>query len=132
MFNLRGEVEVYPTEDIEKVKTAVENIFSYISFQVKDSYKKNVKVLIFESKDKNSLLKIREILKQEQIRDAAKKYLLENVEENKVTFYLNKQVAYIGRVSFCQPYGESPLGPIKVEVEHENPKELINWLTLKS
>ncbi|MCX8176446.1 MAG: hypothetical protein N3E48_04360 [Candidatus Bathyarchaeota archaeon] len=131
MFNLKGEVEVYPTEDIEKVKTAVENVFSYVDFQVKDSYKKNVKILIFESKDKNSLLKIREILKQEQIRETAKAYLLENVEENRVTFYLNKQVAYVGRVSFCQPYGESPLGPIKVEIECKNPKELINWLTLK-
>lgn len=131
MFNLKGEVEVYPTEDLEKVKSAVEKIFSYISFQIKDSCKSDVKILIFESKDKNSLLKIKEILKQEQIRDAAKRYLLENVEENKVVFYLNKQVAYVGRVSFCEPYGESPLGPIKVEIECEDPKELINWITLK-
>jgi len=131
MFNLKGEVEVYPTEDLEKVKSAVEKIFSYISFQIKDSYKSDVKILIFESKDKNSLLKIKEILKQEQIRDAAKRYLLENVEENKVVFYLNKQVAYVGRISFCEPYGESPLGPIKVEIECEDPKELINWITLK-
>ncbi|RLI03630.1 hypothetical protein DRO30_00775 [Candidatus Bathyarchaeota archaeon] len=131
MFNLKGEVEVYPTEDLEKVKSAVEKIFSYISFQIKDSCKSDVKILIFESKDKNSLLKIKEILKQEQIRDAAKRYLLENVEENKVVFYLNKQVAYVGRISFCEPYGESPLGPIKVEIECEDPKELINWITLK-
>ncbi len=132
MFNLKGEVEVYPTEDLEKVKSAVEKIFSYISFQIKDSYKSSdVKILIFESKDKNSLLKIKEILKQEQIRDAAKRYLLENVKENKVVFYLNKQVAYVGRISFCEPYGESPLGPIKVEIECEDPKELINWITLK-
>ena len=131
MFNLKGEVEVYPTEDLEKVKSAVEKIFSYISFQIKDSYKSDVKILIFESKDKNSLLKIKEILKQEQIRDAAKRYLLENVKENKVVFYLNKQVAYVGRISFCEPYGESPLGPIKVEIECEDPKELINWITLK-
>lgn len=132
MFNLKGEVEVYPTEDLEKVKSAVEKIFSYISFQIKDSYKSSdVKILIFESKDKNSLLKIKEILKQEQIRDAAKRYLLENAKENKVVFYLNKQVAYVGRISFCEPYGESPLGPIKVEIECEDPKELINWITLK-
>jgi predicted RNA binding protein with dsRBD fold (UPF0201 family) len=43
-------------------------------------------------------------------------------------FYLNKQAAYAGHVSFSAPEGESPLGPIQVIVETENPEQLVDWL----
>ena len=52
-----------------------------------------------------------------------------SVDGNRIVFFLNKQAAYAGHVSFSAPDGESPLGPIQVIVETENPEHVINWLT---
>jgi len=38
----------------------------------------------------------------------------------------------VGHISFSEPVGESPLGPIRVEVRCEDPRELINWLAPKT
>jgi predicted RNA binding protein with dsRBD fold (UPF0201 family) len=53
------------------------------------------------------------------------------VEGNRIVFFLNKQAAYAGHVSFSAPEGESPLGPIQVILETENPEQLIDWLAGK-
>jgi uncharacterized protein len=45
-----------------------------------------------------------------------------------MTFFLNKQAAYAGHVSFSAPEGESPLGPIQVMIETDHMEELIDWL----
>jgi len=58
--------------------------------------------------------------------------LFKGLNENSITFYLNKQVAYAGHVSFCQPVAESPLGPIKVQILCDKPKDLIDWLAPKT
>jgi len=50
------------------------------------------------------------------------------MEGNRLVFYLNKQAAYAGHVSFSAPEGESPLGPIQVIIETENTDQLIDWL----
>jgi uncharacterized protein len=69
------------------------------------------------------------ILQRDRIRAAARSVLRRSVESNRLIFFLNKQAAYAGHVSFSAPEGESPLGPIQVIVETENPELLINWLT---
>ncbi|MEM3766442.1 MAG: hypothetical protein QXU46_05395, partial [Candidatus Bathyarchaeia archaeon] len=56
----------------------------------------------------------------------------EGLSENNITFYLNKQVAYAGHVSFSKAVAESPLGPIKVQIECGNPRQLIDWLAPKT
>jgi len=65
------------------------------------------------------------------IRDAVRSYLKARIQGNSIRFYLNKQVAYAGHISLCEPEGESPLGPIEVEIECLNPKEVVDWLTEK-
>jgi len=129
-FHLKGEVKVYPTEDPEKVRTAVENLFSSVKISLEEE--DNIQTLIFESKKMESLSKIKAILRQDQIRDAVRKFLNEKIEGEKIGFYLNKQVAYAGHVSLCEPFGESPLGPIKVEIECKDPKKLVDWLSPSS
>jgi predicted RNA binding protein with dsRBD fold (UPF0201 family) len=41
---------------------------------------------------------------------------------------LNKQAAFMGRVSFCAPIGESPHGPISVVVESEEMQTVVDYL----
>jgi predicted RNA binding protein with dsRBD fold (UPF0201 family) len=129
MFKLKGKVKIHPTEDKEKVRIAVENIFGNIKLSFLSE--ENFEVLIFTSNQEDSLSKFKRIVKQNMIRDAVRSHLKGCIKNGKIVFYLNKQVAYAGHVSLCEPEGESPLGPIEVEVECGDPDRLIEWLTAK-
>ncbi|MFQ6074145.1 MAG: hypothetical protein ACE5KC_02885, partial [Candidatus Bathyarchaeia archaeon] len=85
-----------------------------------------------KAKGREGLTKLYNLLRRERIRDAARGVLYKGLSGNSITFCLNKQVAYAGHISFCQPVAESPLGPIKVQITCDNPKELIDWLAPKT
>lgn len=125
-INVRVEIKVNPTEDLEKVKKAVENIFGNVEFEV--TPEKRGSLLVAEAKGIDGLTKLRDLLRSERIRDAARGVFFEGLSKKSVVFYLNKQVAYVGHISFSAPVGESPLGPIKVQIRFDSPQELIEWL----
>jgi len=127
--SVRVEVEVTPTEDLEKVKQAVENMFGAVKFKVES--RPWGQLLIAKTSGTQGLTKLYNILARERIRAAARKVLRGGMDDRSVTFYLNKQVAYAGHVSFCQKTAESPLGPITVQIRCSNPRKLIEWLTPK-
>ena len=120
------EVEINPTEDPKKVERAVENIFGQVDFEVKPQPCGSL--LTAEAKGLDGLTKLQNLLRRERIRAAARGVLFDGLHGKSITFYLNKQVAFVGHVSFSQPVGESPLGPIKIEIRCDNPRELIDWL----
>ncbi|MBS7657854.1 MAG: RNA-binding domain-containing protein [Candidatus Bathyarchaeia archaeon] len=120
------ETLIYPTEDEEKVRKALKNIFPEIEFsKINDEHS----VLKGEGKTLKVLENFKNLLERERIRDAAKASLLSSIQNKELIFYLNKQVAFSNHISFCQPEAESPLGPITIKISCENPKDLINWLT---
>ncbi|MCW4038785.1 MAG: hypothetical protein NWF13_08640 [Candidatus Bathyarchaeota archaeon] len=121
------EVEVNPTEDLEKVKTAITNFFPTASIDVTLGDRQSS--LVATTEGVKGLAEFSSRLRQERILTAARRIFRRGREGNYITFYLNKQVAYVQRISFCNPYGESPLGTIEVKIMCENPKELIDWLT---
>jgi hypothetical protein len=124
------ETIINPTEDAEKVRLAVENIFGAVEFEVRKG--KYGAALVAKTIGTQGLTKFYNLLRRERIRDAARSVLLRGIDGKSVTFYLNKQVAYAGHVSFSEQAGESPLGPIKVEITCDNPKELIDWVALRT
>ena len=123
---MQVEVEVNPTEDVDKVRQAVENIFGSLKLEEKPQHRGSL--LLAQAKDVENLSKFANLLRRERIRDAARGVLFRGLKGNIITFYLNKQVAYTGHVSFCEPVAESPLGPIKVQIKCSNPSRLIDWL----
>jgi len=124
------EAEVNPTEDLEKVRTAIHKVLGELQLEVIEG--KDEKRLIGKTEGLEALSKFQELLRRERIRDAARTVLFKGLQGNTVTFYLNKQVAYVGHLSFSQPSGESPLGPIRVEIQCDKPRELIEWLAPKT
>lgn len=124
------EAEVNPTEDIEKVRRTVENVFGSVEFAVKP--KERGSTLVGKVKDLDGLTKLQNLLRRERIRDAARGALFEGLSEKSIIFYLNKQVAYVSHISFSKPEAESPLGTIKVQIQCDNPRELIDWLAPKT
>lgn len=128
--NVYVEVEVNPTESEDKVRRAVENIFGNIHVQIKPLHKGSL--MVAEVKGLETLTKLYNLLWRERIRSAARMVLFKGLNGKVISFCLNKQVAYAGHVSFSEEVAESPLGPIKVRIKCENPRELINWLAPKT
>ncbi|MGQ9641771.1 MAG: RNA-binding domain-containing protein [Candidatus Bathycorpusculaceae bacterium] len=124
------EAEINPTESEEKVKRAVENIFGGIQTKTQLTHERGL--LTAEVNGTEALTKLYNLLRRERIRDAARGALFEGLSGKSIGFCLNKQVAYVGHVSFSKEVAESPLGPIKVRIECEDPKKLIDWLAPKT
>ncbi|MDR2204325.1 MAG: hypothetical protein LBE76_08575 [Nitrososphaerota archaeon] len=124
------EVDVNPTEDEEKVKKAIINLLDNPVFTVEPAFI-GFK-LRADANGQNSLIKFRSLLRNDRIRDAARKMLYRATYDNKISFYLNKQVAFAGHISFSEESAESPLGPIHVVIETGAPKQLVEWLAEKS
>ena len=125
------EAEINLTETEDKVKKAIENVFGNTPMQTKVQPIYRGSLLTAESKGLETLTKLCNLLRRERIRDAARKVFFEGLSGNTISFYLNKQAAYAGHISFSQEAAESPLGPIKVRIKCENARKLIDWLTSK-
>jgi predicted RNA binding protein with dsRBD fold (UPF0201 family) len=124
-----AEVKINPTESVDRVKQAVENIFGSVHFKVHSTNKGEL--LIAEAKGLESLTKLYNLLRRERIRDAARRVFSEGLDKDIITFCLNKQVAFAGHISFSKEVAESPLGPIRIKIRCDKPRELIDWLVQK-
>jgi predicted RNA binding protein with dsRBD fold (UPF0201 family) len=118
---------VNPTEDEAKVERALRNIFPSQPIQ-KITAQGGMPVLRISGIGLDSLSTLRSLIRQERIRSAARSILFNRSWEQRIRIYLNKQAAYMGRVSFCEPEGESPHGPISIEIETPNPQSVIDFL----
>ncbi|MDQ1278915.1 MAG: uncharacterized protein QG670_175 [Thermoproteota archaeon] len=119
--------EVNPTEDEKKVIEAVQNIFQQAILESIPQHCGESLVAKIEGIECLSILK--DLIKKERIFNASKRLMLKGLRDNSLFFFLNKQAAYMKRVSFCETEDESPLGPIRIEVNCDNPKEIIRWIT---
>ncbi|MBS7660156.1 MAG: RNA-binding domain-containing protein [Candidatus Bathyarchaeia archaeon] len=129
-IEVKVEAEVNPTEDADKVKVAIQKVLGNINLELvgEGEYRK----VVGRAEGWEALARFYDLLRRERILDAARTVLLRGVQDKKIIFHLNKQVAYVGHISFSQPYGESPLGPICVEILCDDPHNLIDWLTPKT
>ena len=124
------EAQINPTESEDNVKAAVNNVLGDASITIKPSVKGSTLTAI--AKGQNALLKLRIMLHNDRIRDASRRLLFKSIRGNMISFCLNKQVAFAGHVSFSEETAESPLGPIKFNIETDNPEQLIDWLAEKT
>jgi hypothetical protein len=119
-LKLRVEVEVRATELEDKVRKAVENIFPNLKLEMIENK------LIGESAEVSAISKFHQLLRLQLILDSARSVFFAGRRGNRVQFMLNKQVAFVGKISFTD--GESPLGPISVVLEAPDIERLIDYL----
>ena len=105
---------VNPTENREKVEVAVRNVLGDIALQA--SERGGLTVLEGEFEGLEGLRHFRDILRRNRIRDAARALFPRSAQGGLLSFGLNKQAAYVKRVSFYRSR-ESPLGPIQVNIK---------------
>jgi|Deesub1362A_J573_1020465.scaffolds.fasta_scaffold00016_197 hypothetical protein len=122
--------ELFPTEDPERVKKAVSNLFDLEVQLVKKDGKTSV---IGSAKNKKSLNKLYSLIRSQYILDSARKILKSSIDKEKVVFELNKQAAYMGIVNFLKTSQDDIskshlLGSIRVEIRDKEIDKLIDWL----
>jgi predicted RNA binding protein with dsRBD fold (UPF0201 family) len=124
-------VDVNPTEDEEKVKRAVTNVLYNPTFTSEPAFQGCTLKAVAHGQE--ALFNFRNLLRNDRIRDAARKMLYSAIrDDDKISFYINKQVACAGHISFSEENAESPLGPLHVVIETASPKLLIDWLAEKT
>jgi len=118
---------VNPTEDPAKVLRALKNLFPNIEFKLlgEDPFK----TYLGEAEGLQSLERLKELWRIERIRAAAREYVRRHRVGKMYRLFFHKQAAYVGRASFAEAEGESPLGPISLEITCDNPDTLLNWIT---
>jgi predicted RNA binding protein with dsRBD fold (UPF0201 family) len=124
------ETEIYPTESEENVRTSITSFLDNSAITVKSVAKGSTLTAV--AKGQESLIKLRNMLRNDRIRDAARRFLFKSIRGNMISFCLNKQVAFSGHNSFSEQTAESPLGPIRVNIETDNAEQFINWLAEKT
>ncbi|MFB5623597.1 MAG: RNA-binding domain-containing protein [Nitrosopumilus sp.] len=111
------------SEDPEKVKQAISNIFPFSEIKNENF---SIKA---QSKELRSLEKIYETILSTQSQKSYTRNLENNLEDDSTWFFLNKQAAFVERVAICDEAEESPLGPIKVTLTSSNIDEIIDWIS---
>lgn len=104
-----------PTEDPEKVKKAVLNLFPESMIEQKDG------VIMART---GSLWRFRELVRSHRIIDATRRIMLRGKQGNSTSFQVNKQVAFIGKISYVEE--KLPLGSIEVSIEDDDLDKLID------
>ncbi len=118
-----------PTEDESNVERALLKLFP--SAHIEKITKPDDSVaLSARGNGLEFLSNLRNLIRQQRIRSAARSILTRSLRGSTFQFYLNKQAAFMGRVSFCEAFGESPHGPISIQVECEDPQSVIDYLAL--
>jgi predicted RNA binding protein with dsRBD fold (UPF0201 family) len=122
---VRAETPLNPSEDSEKVSTAIRNIMNdcYIDFKHGRIFGRSI--------GSESLRTIYEHVRSKAVLGVLRKALLNNRIGDTTWFLLNKQAATVGVVVIVENKEESPLGAIKVTIESDQLDTVIEWLAPK-
>ena len=114
------EAKVNPTEDVEKVKKAIENLFPGIELEFDEEKG------ILRGKTEN-LERFRELLRMQRILDTARAELRRGWRGNESTVFLNKQAATVSRINFADE--NAVLSPVVLtfRVYGTNFERFIDW-----
>ncbi len=131
-FLLQVDAQIHPTEIVDRVKTAITNMFPNIDMEVRKDW------ISSKTEVWTDLLYFSESLERQKVLDAARKVVLNRLSGNTTRFLLNKQAAYVGKINFCENEEESPMGPLFVVLSSEQIDELLDrifpkweWLRAK-
>lgn len=108
---------VSPTEDGERVGRCLLNIFPEAEL-LEDGER-----IVARTED---LSRFKEIIRNHRILDSTRAVMLRGLTENGTTFQLNKQAAFVGKISFVE--GNAPLGHIDVAISGEGLEAAIDGI----
>jgi predicted RNA binding protein with dsRBD fold (UPF0201 family) len=116
---------VAPSEDPQKVLAAMRHVMGDCDYSV-DEAEGSIRL---SSSSQRCLQKLHDQLRDRHVRDAARRLMLRLLEGDTLSLMLNRQAAAAGVLALCTTATESPLGPLRLEIESDAPLKLIDWLT---
>ncbi|NPA99703.1 MAG: hypothetical protein GXO43_10025 [Crenarchaeota archaeon] len=125
MVRIYIEAHLYPTEEPEKVRRAIKTFYNG---KIAEREAPGYVVLYGESSDLSSIKPLYEAIRVSQIIAAVRSYLYRRKRGNRVEILLHKQAAYMGKISLIDNERESPLGAIRIIIEADDIKSIIDWL----
>ena len=124
--NIKCKIEMFcsinPSEDSEKIKKSISNIFPNSKIIIEDF---SIKA---QSKDLTSFEKIYETIHSKRSQKNYRRNLENNLKNDSTWFYLNKQAAFAEEIAICEESEESPLGPIQVIMTSPDIDSIIDWI----
>ena len=108
MTSVKIKCPVKPSEDEEKVRSAILSIFPDADLSMNDG--------LYEGSA--SLDRFSKLIRKQKILDATRAVLITNVRGNTTTMMINKQVATVGKVSFADR--RPVLGALEVFIEDDD------------
>ena len=115
--------EINPSEDPEKVKSAINNIFPDLPLEITDND------ITGKSTNIQVLSQISKSIHENNIKKTYQRILKNNSNSDSSWFYLNKQAAFVNIVALCSEANESSLGPIKVILRSNDIEQVIDSIT---
>jgi predicted RNA binding protein with dsRBD fold (UPF0201 family) len=108
---------VRPTERVENVVSAIENIFPGLVMDIRED-----RIEAYDGPD--SMINFHRLLREQKILDTARSVMTNGLVGDAVQFRLNKQAAFMGKVNF--PPEEEPLGSLHIQIT--GGERVIDWL----
>jgi len=102
---------VNPTESAEKVDRSITNMLGDLDLSPESRGGNHFLVGRLEGVE--SLEHFKAQIRKERVREAARSLFTRIADNDRLSFGLNKQAAFVGRLSFYGS-GETPLGPIQI------------------
>ena len=115
--------QINPSEDPEKVKLAVNNIFPDMELEISETQ------IIGKTNNFSILSPISKSIHEKNIKNTYQRILKNNNDGDSTWFYLNKQAAFVNTVALCSEANESSLGPIKVILRSNDIEQVIESIT---
>ena len=114
---------INPSEDPDKVKTAVNNIFPDVELETSDTE------ISGGTNNFSVLSQISKSIHEKNVKNTYQRILKKNNDGESTWFYLNKQAAFVNTVALCSEANESSLGPIKIILRSNNIEQVIDSVT---
>ena len=115
--------QINPSEDPEKVKLAVNNIFPDIELEISETQ------IVGKTNNYSVLSQISKSIHEKNIENTYQRILKNNNDGDSSWFYLNKQAAFVNTVALRSEANESSLGPIKVILRSNDIEQVIESIT---
>ena len=115
--------QINPSEDPEKVKLAVNNIFPDMELEISDTQ------ITGRTNNFSVLSPISKSIHEKNIKKTYHRILKNNSDNDSTWFYLNKQAAFVNTVALCSEANESSLGPIKVVLRSNDIEQVVESIT---
>ncbi len=105
----------YPTEEVERVRRCLLNIFPDAELGEEEGR---------VTATTGDLSRFKELIRNHRILDSTRAVMIRGTFDNEIRFQLNKQASFVGKISFAE--GSAPLGHIEVIIISDDLEGLID------